>query len=183
MKLPRNQGAPGTDGLTNFLQASRCGSGMLFSTALISPGPKPVTVLLCLGRVKFAGPTGPCRSASGALVEGRRSLGDAEAAVAIFKMSIAEKGELLSECRCRTGDGGVEGRIVEERKEERSFEEAPETWERRSELSKPVKLGGASVYNQAIGWQRVFTPQKTRALGRQAAGAKDDHRSINIRRQ
>lgn len=88
---------------------------MLLSIALISPGPKPVTVLLCLGRVK-AGPTGPCRSASGALVEGRRSRGDDdEAAVAILRMSIAEKGELLSECRCRTGDGGVEGRIVEER--------------------------------------------------------------------
>lgn len=91
---------------------------MLFSTALISPGPKPVTVLLCLGRVKFAGPTGPFRSASGALVEGRRSLGDdEEAAVAIFRMSIAAKGELLSECRCRTGDGGVEGRIVGDKRE------------------------------------------------------------------
>jgi hypothetical protein len=86
---------------------------MLFSTALISPGPKPVTVLLCLGRVKFAGPTGPFRSAIGALVEGRRSRGEAEEAVAILRMSIAENGELLSECRCRTGDGGVEGRIVE----------------------------------------------------------------------
>ena len=34
-------------------------------------------------------------------------------------MSMAEKGELLSEWRCRTGEGGVEGRIVEEKREER----------------------------------------------------------------
>ena len=83
---------------------------MLFSTALISPAPKPVTVLLCLGRVKFAGPTGPFRSARGALVEGRRSRGEG-AEVAILRMSIAEKGELLSEWRCRTGEGGVEDEL------------------------------------------------------------------------
>lgn len=97
---------------------------MLFSTALISPGPKPVTVLLCFGRLKD-GPTGPFRSASGALVEGRRSRGP-RLSVAILRMSIAEKGELLSECRCRTGDGGVEGRIVEERRNRRCVDEAPE---------------------------------------------------------
>jgi hypothetical protein len=38
--------------------AARCGSGIEASTALISEGPKPVTVLLCLGLVK-PGPTGP----------------------------------------------------------------------------------------------------------------------------
>lgn len=47
---------------------------MLASTLLISLGPKPVTVLLCFGRLK-AGPMGPLRSASGALVEGFRSRG------------------------------------------------------------------------------------------------------------
>lgn len=72
---------------------------MLASTFLISPGPKPVTVLLCLGRVKLAGPTGPLRSTSGALVEGRRSRGEG-AAAAILRMSMAEKRELLRECRC-----------------------------------------------------------------------------------
>lgn len=97
---------------------------MLFSTALISPGPKPVTVLLCLGRLK-EGPTGPFRSASGALVEGRRWRGERLSA-AILRMSIAEKGELLIECGCRTGDGGVGGRIVKVRGESRYVKEAPE---------------------------------------------------------
>ena len=53
-----------------------------------------------------------------ALVEGRRSRGEG-LEVAILRMSMAEKGELLSEWRCRTGEGGVEGRIVEEKREER----------------------------------------------------------------
>jgi hypothetical protein len=97
---------------------------MLFSTALISPGPKPVTVLLCLGRLK-EGPTGPFRSASGELVEGRRWRGERLSA-AILRVSIAEKGELLSECRFRTGDGGVGRRIAEVRRENRYVEEAPE---------------------------------------------------------
>lgn len=44
------------------------------STLLISPAPKPVKVRLCLGLEK-PGPTGPCRSEIGALVEGRRSRG------------------------------------------------------------------------------------------------------------
>lgn len=57
---------------------------MLASTLLMSLGPKPVTVLLCLGRVKV-GPTGPLRSESGALVEGLRSLGEGfAAAIALF---------------------------------------------------------------------------------------------------
>jgi hypothetical protein len=46
------------------------------STLLISPAPKPVNVRLCLG-LENPGPTGPCRSDSGALVEGRRSRGAA----------------------------------------------------------------------------------------------------------
>jgi len=68
--------------LTNFLQAALCGSGMLASTFLISPGPKPVTVLLCFGLVNW-GPTGPWRSANGALIEGRLSRGVAAVAVAM----------------------------------------------------------------------------------------------------
>jgi len=93
--LPRNShrgSVPedGRDGLTNFLHASRWGSGMLASTLLMSLGPKPVTVLLCLGRVKPVGPTGPLRSLSGALVEGLRSRGEG-AAAAILMMAMAEK--------------------------------------------------------------------------------------------
>jgi len=45
---------------------------MLASTALISVGPNPVTVLLCFGLLK-EGPTGPAKSARGADMEGRRS--------------------------------------------------------------------------------------------------------------
>jgi hypothetical protein len=52
--------------------ASRSGSGMLASTLLISVGPKPVKVRLCLGRLN-PGPTGPWRSAIGAPTEGFRS--------------------------------------------------------------------------------------------------------------
>jgi hypothetical protein len=81
--------------LTNFFQAARCGSGMLASTLLMSPGPNPVTVLLCFGLVKLAGPTGPFRSVSGALIEGRRSRG--EGGAAILRISIAAKLELLRE--------------------------------------------------------------------------------------
>jgi len=97
--------------LTNFLHASRWGSGILASTLLMSPGPKPVTVRLCLGLLK-AGPTGPLRSESGALVEGLRSRGEG-AAAAMFSTSIAEKRELLREYRCCRGEGGIAGRSVE----------------------------------------------------------------------
>lgn len=41
---------------------------------LISPGAKPVAVLLCFGREK-PGPTGPCNVEIGAPIEGLRSLG------------------------------------------------------------------------------------------------------------
>ena len=41
---------------------------------LISEGPKPVDVRLCLGLVMPSGPTGPLRSEIGAEVEGFRSL-------------------------------------------------------------------------------------------------------------
>lgn len=44
---------------------------MLASTALISAGPKPVNVLLCLGRLK-PGPTA-CSSATGTPMDGLRS--------------------------------------------------------------------------------------------------------------
>jgi hypothetical protein len=56
-----------------FTYASRRGSGMLFSTFWRSLAPKPVTVRLCLGRLKSAGPTGPLSSEIGALEEGLRS--------------------------------------------------------------------------------------------------------------
>lgn len=42
------------------------------STLLISPGPNPVNVLLCLGLEMPAGPTEPWMSTIGADVEGRR---------------------------------------------------------------------------------------------------------------
>jgi hypothetical protein len=86
--------------LTCFLQASLWGSGILASTLLISPGPNPVTVRLCLGLVKFAGPTGPLRSASGALMEGRRSRAGADDAVAILEVLPVGVGELLRASRC-----------------------------------------------------------------------------------
>jgi hypothetical protein len=47
----------------------------------------------------------------GALVEGLRSRGDG-ATAAILSTSIAEKCELRRECRCRKGEGGVEGRML-----------------------------------------------------------------------
>lgn len=58
---------------TGQLRSYAClaGSGMAASTALISEGPNPVAVLLCFGLLK-PGPIGPCRSESGALVDGRR---------------------------------------------------------------------------------------------------------------
>jgi hypothetical protein len=105
--------------LTNFLHASLWGSGMLASTFLISPGPKPVTVRLCLGRVN-CGPTGPLRSESGALVEGLLSRGFLAVSVAILKMSMAEKRALLRECRCESGEGGVEGREMVGSEKQRS---------------------------------------------------------------
>jgi hypothetical protein len=103
---------------------------------LISLGPNPVTVLLCFGRVK-AGPTGPCKSASGALVEGLRSRGEGLAAILMIPIAVssaaswkviletlevyfvefcsekrANNRELLRECRCERRVGGVEGRIA-----------------------------------------------------------------------
>lgn len=55
--------------------ASLCGSGMLASTLLISDGPNPVTVRLCLGRDMPAGPMGPWKSVMGAEELGFRSRG------------------------------------------------------------------------------------------------------------
>lgn len=46
---------------------------MLASTLLISAGPKPVTVRLCLGLEIPAGPMGPLKSVMGADELGRRS--------------------------------------------------------------------------------------------------------------
>ena len=53
---------------------------MLDSTLLISEGPKPVAVRLCLGLVN-SGPTGPLSSEMGALVEGRLSRVEVEVAI------------------------------------------------------------------------------------------------------
>jgi hypothetical protein len=52
----------------------------------------------------------------GALVEGLRSRGEG-ATAAILSTSIAEKRELLRECRCRKGEGGVEGRMLRDMRE------------------------------------------------------------------
>jgi hypothetical protein len=82
---------------------------MLASTLLISPGPNPVTVLLCFGRVNCPGPTGPWKSDSGALVEGRRSRGCCVVAAAILRISTAEKLELLRGLGERCKDENVVG--------------------------------------------------------------------------
>lgn len=50
---------------------------MLFSTLLISPALKPVTVRLCLGLVK-PGPIGPLSSEIGALVDGLLARGSVD---------------------------------------------------------------------------------------------------------
>lgn len=62
-------------------------SSVLPSTLLISPAPKPVKVLLCLGRLIPAGPIGPWRWETGALVEGRRSRGMAGFDMMLFALS------------------------------------------------------------------------------------------------
>jgi len=50
---------------------------------LISEGPNPVDVLLCLGLLMPSGPTGPFRSEMGAEVEGFRSLVEVDVAMAV----------------------------------------------------------------------------------------------------
>jgi len=55
--------------------AALCPSGTLASTALISPGPKPVAVLLCFGLVMPGGPTAVWKSLMGEETLGLRSLG------------------------------------------------------------------------------------------------------------
>ena len=72
--------------------ASRCASGMLDSTLLISSAPRPVDVLLCFGRVK-PGPTGPWSCEMGALIEGLRSLDGAASGLAGMLDSDADEGE------------------------------------------------------------------------------------------
>lgn len=80
--------------------ASLNGSGMLASTLLISDGPKPVKVRLCLGRLN-PGPTGPCKSEMGAPTEGLRSWWDEvvvdDDAMVAFVLETTEFG-LLSHC-------------------------------------------------------------------------------------
>lgn len=60
------------DSMEYITYASLLGSGMLASTDLMSDGPKPVKVRLCLGRLN-PGPTGFVMSEMGAPTEGRRS--------------------------------------------------------------------------------------------------------------
>lgn len=64
------------------------------STLLISPGPKPVTVRLCLGLLIPSGPMGPFRSEMGAEVEGFLSL------VVVVAM--------VGQVACKTDDGQVQ---------------------------------------------------------------------------
>jgi hypothetical protein len=64
---------PASDISEHISTAGTEASGMLASTLLISCGPKPVTVRLCLGRVIPAGPTGPLKSVMGADELGLRS--------------------------------------------------------------------------------------------------------------
>lgn len=72
------------------------------STLLISPAPKPVKVLLCLGRVTPAGLTEPCMSTMGAPMEGRRSLrgtlsgGVSGVAIVTVARAMVDKVELLA---------------------------------------------------------------------------------------
>lgn len=80
------QNESGDVSLTYFFHAALCGSGMLASTLLISAGPKPVTVLLCLGLEIPAGPTGPEKSVMGADELGLRSLGAASLAAVVEAM-------------------------------------------------------------------------------------------------
>jgi hypothetical protein len=52
--------------------AAFCESGISASAVLISAGPRPVTVRLCLGLLMPGGPIGPWSSAMGAEVDGLR---------------------------------------------------------------------------------------------------------------
>lgn len=80
---------------------------MLFSTFLISPALKPVTVRLCLGLVK-SGPTGPLSSLIGALVDCLRSRGGVVWGVAVaivaHNWTVAEK-RSTGEARAKSGEG------------------------------------------------------------------------------
>jgi len=68
-------------------------SGTLASTALISAGPKPVAVLLCLGLLMPGGPTAVVKSLIGAEVLGLRSRGaGAVVGVAMFVVAREEVG-------------------------------------------------------------------------------------------
>ena len=69
MFLPPAEASVSTVYLQHSLEthASRCPSGMLASTLLMSWAPKPVTVRLCLGRLMPCGAIGPCSSETGAL--------------------------------------------------------------------------------------------------------------------
>lgn len=91
---------------------------MLASTLLISPGPKPVTVLLCFGRVKLAGPTGPLRSASGALIEGRRSRAGEASVAMVSRTRGLGSGEQRAERVCVCGECEYEKRGEEEEGQE-----------------------------------------------------------------
>lgn len=72
-------------------------SGTLASTALISAGPKPVAVLLCLGLVMPGGPTAVWKSLMGEETLGLRSLG-AEAVLGDSAISVSLTGR-TRKCR------------------------------------------------------------------------------------
>ena len=77
--------------------AALWGSGILASTLLMSPAPKPVYARLCFGRVK-PGPTGPViREATGAPIEGLRSRGGRSAAGGVAMMMVMMEIEMKNQ--------------------------------------------------------------------------------------
>lgn len=102
---------------------SLCESGMLASTFLISCAPKPVAVRLCFGLVK-SGPTGPCSSEMGALVEGRLSRVCVAAIVNVCRRGQGEaiEGFLLCRSICRRKEEGGNQSTIDQREREKSIE-------------------------------------------------------------
>lgn len=117
--------------------ASRNGSGMLASTLLISEGPKPVKVRLCLGRLK-PGPTGPWRSAMGAPTEGLRSRrGEVMVVVESLQLKAVRavlRNEEDDERNIKWGGGSCQDAKVEDKKEGKSSSSS------REQLTTPPPL-------------------------------------------
>lgn len=138
--------------------ASLCGSGMLASTALISPGPKPVTVLLCFGRLMPGGPTGVWNSPIGAEVLGFRSLVGPEVEVGL---AIVNEGQRVS-----VSVGSSETGEVKE------AETIQETDERHSRRGAAVLHGSYSEAAWAIDDKLSVTSACGSFLGCSAGGAR-----------